>query len=149
MIIQVDISGQIQQKNYDSAVGFRRSDGLIYSVFLKKEIKREILLKYKGQVISLIEKIHCILVYYCLRDYLEGVKEIKICKDCSTRKIKFLLLYLFKEDINFNKIKISFREGQDPKSNGHRVALRAFRRKKHASLWLNKEEIESKLFLFK
>ncbi len=29
MIIQVDISGQIQQKNFDSALGFKRNDGKI------------------------------------------------------------------------------------------------------------------------
>lgn len=149
MIIQIDISGQIQQKNYDSAAGFRRSDGLMNSVFLRKETKKEIIKKYKGQVVNLIEKIHCILIYRCIKDYLENVKEIKMCKDCNPRRIKFLLPFLFKDQSNFKNIKINFREGHEPKSNGHRIALKTFRRRKHASILLTKENIENKLFLFK
>lgn len=149
MIIQIDISGQIQQKNYDSSVGFKRNDGLTNSVFLRKETKKEIISKYKGQVTNLIEKVHCILVYYCIKDYLEKVKEIKICKDCNPRKIKYFLLLLFKGNSHFSNIKINFRGGLEPKSNGHKVALRTFRRKRHASLLLSKEDVENKLFLFK
>jgi len=91
MIIHIDISGQIVQKNHDSAMGFKRSDGLTNSVFLKKEIKKELLNKYKGQVTNLIEKTHTILVFYCIQNHLGNVKEIKICKDCNPRKIKFFI----------------------------------------------------------
>jgi len=149
MIIHIDISGQIQQKNYDSAVGFKRSDGLTNSIFLKKEIKKELIDKYKGQITNIIEKVHCILIYYCLTEHLEDVIEIKICKDCNPRKIKFFLPYLFKEHSYFNSIKINFREGQESKSKGHKIALRTHRRRKHASRLLSKDDIENKLFLFK
>lgn len=149
MIVQIDISGQIQQKNYDSAIGFKRSDGLTNSVFLRKDIKKEIINKYKGQVTNLIEKVHSILIYYCVKDYLANVKEIKICKDCNPRKIKYFLPFLFREYPKFKDLKVTFRGGLEPKSIGHKIALRTYRRRKHASILLSKRDIESRLFLFK
>lgn len=149
MIIQVDISGQIQQKNHHSALGFKRSDGFTNSIFLKSELKKEIINKYKGQVTNLVEKLHCILIFYCIKDHLEGLKEIRICKDCNPRRIKHLLPFLFRENPTFNNIEVNFREKHEPKSDGHRIALKTHRRRKYASILLNQEDIESKLFLFK
>ena len=37
MKIEIDISGQIQQKNYDSALGFCRDNGIEKAVYLKSE----------------------------------------------------------------------------------------------------------------
>ena len=42
MRIEIDISGQIQQLNFDSALGFKRNDGFSRSVYLKSEVKKEI-----------------------------------------------------------------------------------------------------------
>lgn len=63
MRLEIDISGQIQQHNLDSALGFWREDGVEKAVYLKSEIKKEIVRKYKEQVTNLIEKLHCILIY--------------------------------------------------------------------------------------
>ena len=147
--IEIDISGQIQQLNYDSALGFRRSNGIEKSVFLKSQVKKEIIKKYKGQVTDLIEKIHCILIYYCIKDFLEEVNEIKICKDVSFRRIKRLLPFLFKEKDYLAGIKILQRKGKEKKSSGHNIALKSFRKKRFAELIITKEMIKEVLFEFK
>ena len=79
--IEIDISGQIQQLNHDSALGFRRDNGIEQSVYLRSKTKKEIIRKYSGQVTNLIEKLHCIMIYYCIKDFLSDIKEIKICKE--------------------------------------------------------------------
>lgn len=149
MKVEIDISGQIQQMNLDSALGMKRSDGLEKSVFLKSEIKKEIIKKYKGQVTNLIEKIHCILIYYCIRDNLSGIKEIIICRDVSFRRIKNLLPLLFKEHNYLNNVKIKQRDSCSEQSKGHKIALKTLRNKKLASVMINKEMIEKFLLEFR
>jgi hypothetical protein len=149
MKIEIDISGQIQQLNYDSALGFSRSNGIEKSVYLRSDTKKDLIKKYKNQVINLIEKLHCILIYYCIKDDLDNVSEIKICKDVSFRRIKNLLPLLFKEQNYLNNIKITQRKGNEEKSAGHRIALKTFRRRKYADLIIKKEMIEDVLFKFR
>lgn len=149
MKIGIDISGQIQQRSYDSSLGFKRSDGLKGSIFLRKQLKKTIIQKYKGQITNLIEKLHCILIYYAIKDNLKGVKEIKICKDISLRRIKNLLPKLFKENKLFPNIKITFRNKTNGKSNGHNPALKSFRHRKYADKILIKKDVENVLFKFK
>lgn len=147
--IEIDISGQIQQINHNSALGFYRDNGIERSVYLNSKVKKEIIKKYKGQVTNLIEKLHCILIYYCIKDFLDDVEEILICKDVSFRRVKNLLPLLFKEKNYLNRIKISQRKGEDAKSLGHKIALRTFRRKRYACLIIKKEMIENVLFEFR
>jgi len=116
-------------------------------IFLKN--KKEIIRKYKGQVTNLVEKLHCILIYYCIKDNLNNVNEIKICKDVSVRRLKNLLPLLFKEHNYLYNIKIEIRKGSEPESKAHRIALKTFRRRKFASLLITKEMIENVLFEFK
>ncbi len=147
--IEIDISGQIQQLNYDSALGFRRDNGIERSVYLRNETKKEIIKRYKGQVTNIIEKLHCILIYYCIKDCLDSVNEIKICKDADFRRVKNLLPFLFKQQNYLNGIKITERKGGEDKSDGHRIALKAFRKRRYADLLIKKEMIEDVLFEFK
>lgn len=147
--IEIDISGQIQQLNYDSALGFRRDNGVEKSVYLRSKTKKELIKKYKGQVTDLIEKLHCILIYYCIKDFLDELKEIKICRDVNFRRIKKLLPFLFKEKNYLGGIRITSRKGKEKKSSGHNIALRTFRRKKFAYEIIKKEMIENVLFEFK
>lgn len=147
--IEVDISGQIQQLNYDSSLGFRRDNGIEKSVYLRSKTKKEIIKKYQGQVTDLIEKLHCILIYYCIRDVLDDVKEIKICRDVNFRRVKRLLPFLFKEKNFLKGIKITPRKGKERISSGHNITLRTFRRKKFAEMIIKKEMIENVLFKFK
>src|SRR3989344_4876391 len=101
MRLEIDISGQIQQLNLDSALGFKREDGFNRSVFLNNKTKKEIIKKYRGQITNLIEKLHCILIYYCVKDFLIGINEMIICRDVNFRRVKNLLPLLFKKDDYF------------------------------------------------
>ena len=147
--IEIDISGQIQQLNYDSALGFRRDNGIEQSVYLRSKTKKEIIKKYKGQVTNLIEKLHCIMIYYCIKDFLDDVEEIKICKDVNFRRIKNLLSLLFKGHNYLNGINVTQRKGDEVKSAGHRIALKTFRKRKYANIIIDKEMLENVLFEFK
>ncbi len=147
--IEIDISRQIQQLNYDSALSFKRDNGIEKSVYLRSKDKKEIIKKYKGQVINLIEKIHCILVYYCIKNELDNINEIKICKDVDFRTLKNLLPLLFMENNYLKDIKIKVRKGEEPKSKAHKFALRTFRRRKYADTIINRKMIEDILFTFK
>lgn len=149
MKLEIDISGQIYQLKYNSALGCKRSDGLEKSVFLRSQTKKEIIKEYKGQVTNLIEKLHCIMIYYCIKDNLKGVREIKICRDASFRKIKAILPFLFKERNYLNNIKITQRKGEESKSKAHNIALKSFRRRRYAEEIISKERIENVLFKFK
>lgn len=148
MIIQIDISGQIQQLNYNSALGFKRSDGLERAAYLPWKTKKDIIRKYKGQVVRLIEKLHCILIYYCIKDYLDGVKEIRICKDVNYRRLRDLVPLLFKDYNYLEGISIKPRV-EKKKSNGHRTAIRAFRKRIRSDKIITKDMIENILFEFK
>lgn len=147
--IEVDISGQIQQLNHNSALGFRRDNGIVRSVYLKSKNKKEIIKKYKNQITNLIEKLHYIMIYFCIRDSLKDVKEIKICKDVNFRRIKNLPPLLFKEQNYLRDIKIIPKTGKEIKSAGHNIALKTFRGRKYANLIIKKEMIEDVLFEFK
>jgi len=149
MRLEIDISGQIQQLNLDSALGFKREDGFNRSVFLNNKTKKEIIKKYRGQITNLIEKLHCILIYYCVKDFLIGINEMIICRDVNFRRVKNLLPLLFKKDDYFRNIKISQRDSKGAKSSGHNIAIKTFRKKKYADLIIKKEMIEDVLFKFK
>ena len=85
------------------------------------------------------------MIYYCIRDFLEGVKEIKICEDVNFRRIKNLLPLLFKKQNYLNEISITQRKGDEGKSAGHRIALKTFRKRKYANLIIDKEMFYSNL----
>ncbi len=149
MRIHVDISGQITQRNLDSSLGFRRDDGVTRAVILTSKTKREVMGKYKGQIINLVEKVHCILIYYCIRDHLEGVEEIVVCKDVDFRKVKYYLPSLFKDKPGFQEVKITPRHSESRKSNGHWPALKAHRKRRYANEIITRKMIEDKILEFK
>lgn len=149
MDINVDISGQIVQKNLDSSLGCKRSDGLERAVFLTSKTKKEILGKYKGQVTSLIEKVHCILIYYCIKDILDGVDRVIVCNDVEFRKVADLLPKLFSDDLNFKRIELVRLDRSVKRSNGHYPAVKAYRDRGRASKIIKEKMIEDLLFKFK
>jgi hypothetical protein len=151
MHISVDISGQITQKNMDSCLGCRRSDGVERAVFLKSRTKKEVLKKYTDlQVVSIVEKMYCILVYYCIKDILDGVDKIVVCRDVEFRKVAYLLPLLFSADSDFKRIKITpLDRSKAKRSNGHYPALKAFRRRREADMIIKKKMIEDLLAEFK
>ena len=145
MRIDIDISGQITQKNLPSSLGFKRSDGLEKAVLLRPEIKKTLLNKYKGVVTNLPEKLYSILIYYAIKDSLIGVREVHICNDTDFRIVKRMLPLLFKEGDLFGSIEITKRKRSEPSSQGHWPALKAHRKRKNASLIIKEEMIEEKL----
>jgi len=128
-------------------LGCKRGDGVWRTAYLRVQTKRALLRKYKGQVTRLPEKLHCILIYYCIKDLLSGVTEIKICKDINYRVLRQLLPLLFGDKLA--SVKLIERKGLEPQIDAHRSALRAFRRKKYATVFVNKDMVESLLFKFK
>lgn len=147
--LYLDISGQIQQLNLDSSLGCISGDGLKKSVHLKSSIKKEIINKYKGQITNIIEKLHCIMIYYCIKDNLKDVGEIEICRDVSFRRIKNLLPLLFKDYNYLSNINVTQRESNTDKSPAHRVAIKSFRKRKYATILITREMIEDVLLQFK
>lgn len=139
MKIHIDISGQIQQKNLNSALGCKRDDGKERSVFLKSKLKKEILKKHSGQK-NIIEKVHCVLIYYCIKDFLDGVNKIVVCKDVNFRRMKKLLLVLLGDKLK--NIKVVQRKSNSDKSLAHNVALKTKRRKNHAQLNITRRMLE-------
>lgn len=147
MRVHVDISGQIQQKNLNSALGCKWEDGRERSVFLKSKLKKEILLKYKGQVTNLVEKFHCILIFYCMKGFLDDVDEFVVCRDVNFRRLKRLLPLLFVDGLR--DVKISQRRSNGHQSLAHRTALKTKKNKKHAKLNITRRMVENVLFEFK
>ncbi len=89
------------------------------------------------------------MIYYCIKDFLKDVKEIKVCKDVNFRRLKRLFPFLFKENNYLNDIKIIPRKGDEKISSAHNIALRSFRKRKFAEKIITKEMIENILFKFK
>ncbi len=139
MKLHIDISGQIQQKNLNSALGCKRDDGMERGVFLKSKIKKDILKKYSTQK-NIIERVHCILIYYCIRDFLEGVDRVVVCRDINFRRMKKLLLVFLGGKLD--GVKIVQRKSCSEKSLAHNVALKTKRNKKHAKLNITRRMLE-------
>lgn len=88
MEIEVDISGNMKFLYKDSVLAFATKDGSLFNtVFLDKRLKRKIFIKYKSKIKNLKEKLHCIMIYYCVKDYLNKISEMKICPDVSPFKM--------------------------------------------------------------
>ncbi len=127
----------------------RRSDGLQKAVLLREATKKSFLSNHRGKVTNLVEKIHCIMVYYCVKDSLQGVSEIHICNDADFRTIKRLLPRLFDGYGYFKDINITARKRSEPSSQGHWPALKAHRKRKNATLLIKESMIEEKLLEFR
>jgi hypothetical protein len=143
MKMHIDISGQVTQLDRPSAMAFVRDDGAVNSVYLDTETKIRITTKHTGKTQNIVEKLHCILVYYCIKDYLENVEELIICRDINPRRLDRILLSLFKGHSKFPKITV---RGHDkPESEAHEAALSVFRKKSKAKTIITEKMIESVL----
>lgn len=138
--IEIDISGRIDQKSYNSVIVMLSKDGsLENSIFLSSKLKRQILNKNKD-IKNIIVKLHCILIYYCIKDFIGKISKMKICPDCSPKKIDQYLKLYFKDSKNFKKIKKRIK-GIKHSSLCHKKALRIFRGKEKPKLIISKEMI--------
>jgi len=140
MKIEIDISGNMKFLYRDSVIAFATKSGDISNtVFLDKRLKREIFIKYRTRVSNIKEQLHCIMIYYCIENYLDKISEMKICPDISPFKMnQYLRLYIPKN--LFSKIKKSISPVKHD-SFVHKIAYRTYRKKVKPKIILNKEMI--------
>lgn len=138
--IEIDISGRIDQKSYDSVVVMlNKNRNFENSIILDSKLKKEILNKNKN-IKDINVKLHCILIYYCIKDYIDKILNIQICPDCSPKKIDQYLKFYFKEYKDFEKIRKRIK-GVKHSSLCHKKAIRIFRGKEKPNLKISKEMI--------
>lgn len=142
MHIEVDMSGKIEQTNVNTIVAFRNSEQ--YSVLLEKKTKAEILTEYRNKHKDTHYRLFAILIYYCIRNYLNKIQQILIDNEYEGREEDIkrnLLRVIWKDYPSFDKKLIKFsRIGK--KSNAHRVAYQTFIGKLAPNKIITKKEVE-------
>ncbi|MBI2559296.1 hypothetical protein HYW20_08295 [Candidatus Woesearchaeota archaeon] len=145
MHIEVDQSGKIEDY-MNTIVAFRNKEQ--YTVLLQRQIKNEILTKYRNKYKDIHYRLFAILIYYCIKNYLHNVQLIVIDDEYEKRGVdikKHLLRLIWKDYPNFDKELIRFsRIGK--KSNAHRLAYQTFVGKLAPNKILSKNEIENLIF---
>lgn len=142
MRIEVDMSGKIEQTNVDTVVAFRNSEQ--YSVSLKKKTKAEILTEYRNKYKDIHYRLFAILIYYCIRNYLNKTQQILIDQEYEGREEDIkrnLLRVIWKDYPSFDKKLIKFSK-IGKKSNAHRVAYQTFIGKLAPNKLITKNEVE-------
>ena len=127
MHIEVDQSGKIEHLNMDMVIAF--SNQHQYSIVIRKSIKREIYIEYKGRVKNLRYKLFCIGIYHCLKDYLHEYQRIVIDVEYKGKEnlIKSILLGLIRKSSKSFDSRIIHFGSITKKSNAHAVAIDVFR----------------------
>ncbi|MAG02984.1 hypothetical protein CMI42_06610 [Candidatus Pacearchaeota archaeon] len=140
MKIEVDISGNMKFVYRNSVMAFSTKDGKIKNtVLLNKKLKRWIIIKYKSRIKNIKEQLHCIMIFYCIKDHIDKISEMKICPDISPYKMnQYLRLYL-PEDY-FHKIRKRI-VPVTHESLAHKIAYRTYKRREKPSLILTKDMI--------
>ena len=142
MRIEVDMGGKIEQTDMDTVVVFRNDEQ--YSVLLKKKIKVEILTEYRNKHKDIHYRLFAILIYYCIRNYLNKVQQIVIdqeYEDGEEDTKRNLLRVIWKHYPNFDKKLIKFSRIRR-KSTAHRVAYQTFIGKLAPNKIMTKNEVE-------
>lgn len=141
MRIEIDQSGKIEDY-LDTVVAFRNKEQ--YTVLLQREIKTQILNKYRNKYKDIRYRLLAILIYHCIKNYLDKVQLIIIDDEYEKRGIdikKHLLRLIWKDYPNFDKKLIKFsRIGK--MSNAHRLAYQTFIGKLAPNKILTKKEVE-------
>ena len=142
MHIEIDQSGKIEDY-MDTVVAFRNKEQ--YTVLLQRQIKNELLVKYRHEYTDIHYRLFAILIYYCIKNYLHNIQLIVIDDEYEKREIdikKHLLRLIWKDYPNFDKELIRFsRIGK--KSNAHRLAYQTFIGKLAPNKILSKSEVEN------
>ena len=142
MHIEIDQSGKIEDY-LDTVVAFRNKEQ--YAVLLNRKIKTEILTEYRKKHKDIHYRLFAILVYYCIRNYLNKTELIVIDKEYEGREAdikKHLLRLIWKDYPNFDKGLIRF-ANIGKKSNAHRIAYQTFIGKLAPNRILTKNEVEN------
>lgn len=138
------MSGKIEDY-LDTIVAFRNNEQ--YTVFLNRKIKTEILTKYRAKHKDIHYRLFAILIYFCIKGYLNKIQLIVIDEEYEGREIdikKHLLRFILEDYPDFDKRVITFsRIGKE--SRAHRVAYQTFIGKLAPNKILTKKEIENLL----
>lgn len=140
MYIEIDVSGNVKFLYNDSVMAFATKEGDVSNtVFLDKRLKREIFVKYKNRIKNVKEQLHCIMIYYCIKDFIDRISKMKICPDISPFKMNhYLGLYLPKD--SFLKIKKRITPVKHD-SFVHKIAYKTYQKKVKPNIILDKEMI--------
>src|SRR3989338_5913973 len=84
MRIEVDMSGKIEDY-LDTVVAFRNSEQ--YAVLLPRKIKTEILIKHRTKFKDIHYRLFAILIFYCIKNYLNKAQLIVIDEEYAGRQI--------------------------------------------------------------
>ena len=141
MHIEIDISGNMKFLYKDSVMAFSDKDGSMFNtVFLSSKLKREIFSKYKNKIVDLKDQMHCIMIYYCIKDYINKISRMKICPDISPNKIHHYLELYFSNDNVFLKIKKRIRSVKHS-SKVHKIAYLTYQKKMKPNSRLSKRMV--------
>jgi len=141
MHLEIDISGNMKFLYKDSVMAFATKDGKIYNtIFLDKELKRKIFIKYRSRIKNIKEQMHCVMIYYCIKDYINEISEMKICPDVSPNKLHHYLRLLFSSNGLFLKIKKTIKPVKH-NSFAHKIAYKTYKRKIKPNIIITKEMI--------
>lgn len=144
MHIEVDMSGKIEDY-LDTVVAFRNKEQ--YAVLLDRKIKTRILTEYRTKHKDIHYRLFAVLIYYCIKNYLNKMELIVIDKEYEGREAdikKHLLRFIWKEYPNFDKRLIRF-ENIGKKSNAHRLAYQTFSGKLAPNKILTEREVRELL----
>lgn len=151
MIVNIDISLQISQlnktgnkkRNKGCAMGMVSLNKEIkHSVFLSKKELDKIIKYYEKKIPlkTLYVKIHSIMIFYCLKPYLNEIKKINICKDFKPTILSRELYSMFPILRNY---KIKWNGGKKDKSIADKYANKVRKHPEFASQLLTLELIKS------
>lgn len=151
MIANIDISLQISQlnktgnkkRNKGCAMGMVSSDKEIkYSVFLSKKELEKIIRYYEGRfpLKTIYVRIHSIMIFYCLKPYLQEITKINLCKDFKPTILTKELDSMFPI---LKEYKIKWNGGKNDKSIADKYANKVRKHPEFASQLLTLEKIKS------
>ena len=144
MYIEVDMSGKIEDY-LDTVVAFRNKEQ--YAVLLDRKTETRILTEYRTKHKDIHYRLFAVLIYYCIKNYLNKTELIVIDKEYEGREAdikKHLLRFIWKGYPNFDKRLIRF-ENIRKKSNAHRLAYQTFSGKLAPNKILTEREVQELL----
>ncbi len=132
MEVKIDIRGRINQWGTKSILGFASEDrpDFHHVVEISSKCKKELRRKH-GSTTDFVEKFHCILITYAIKNYLNKISFMQICNDTGKKKLlKYLKDYLGSSRV-YDNIKKEVRS-VGKKAAIHKLLVRVGK-KKHTS----------------
>ncbi|MFH1182404.1 MAG: hypothetical protein V1702_05580 [Candidatus Woesearchaeota archaeon] len=103
VLAQIDISGRINEWDKHTFLGYA-TESKNHIVYIDIKTKKDLRLKY-GKITDFVEKFHCLMIYYCIRDHLDNFDSLQICRDCGSAKITKYLNDYFWGSTKYSRLK--------------------------------------------